>query len=206
MRWNMADLKTISENLKTQDNRCTADPIFVVQGRRRVYGFDTQYSEDIAWYDDDGCAASDEEAKGLEEAYDSTGDEPEGWIRTAYKDFWENIQPFFTEAGAKRYLEVNGHNLRRFEEVRIYVDSAWRNEEWQFVREMLMKGEPSACPSLESEIASLNRRNEHLRRRLQAFEAIARAYANRLPELTKACCSCDACKLHRQIAEMASDD
>ena len=94
----MADLKTISENLRTQDNRITAEPIFLLQGLRRV------------------C-----------------------WVNPAL-DFWETVQPFFTEAGAKAYLEENGHNLRHYEDVRIYVESAFRNEEWQFVRALLMKG------------------------------------------------------------------
>lgn len=73
-------------------------------------------------------------------------DENENYTKTAFQDTWENVQPFFTRAGAEEYLQRNGHNLRGREEPRIYVDSAFRNAEWQTIREMLIAlvtpGEP----------------------------------------------------------------
>lgn len=66
----------------------------------------------------------------------------DAWIKTAYKDSWENVQPFFTRAGAEEYLRVNGHNLRGTKDARIYVDSAFRNAEWQAIRALLLKEKP----------------------------------------------------------------
>lgn len=36
--------------LKTQDNRCTADPLYCVMSKKRVYGLDTDYASDYEWY------------------------------------------------------------------------------------------------------------------------------------------------------------
>ena len=48
---------------------------------------------------------------------------------------WVDVQPFFTEQGAEDYLAINRHNLRL---PRIYVKSAYRNVEWQYVRDELI--------------------------------------------------------------------
>lgn len=48
------------------------------------------------------------------------------------------MQPFFTRAGAEHYLEINGHNLRGPEPLRIFVESAYRNAEWQAIRALLL--------------------------------------------------------------------
>lgn len=72
-------------------------------------------------------------------------DENDNYTKTAYQDTWENVQPFFTRAGAEEYLRINGHNLRgrsAKEAPRIYVDSAFRNAEWQAIREMLLGLKP----------------------------------------------------------------
>ncbi len=134
----MAELATIRANLLTQDNRITADPIFMVQGLRRIYGIDKGYTDNVVWLDDESIEASGDDLIECLAAYDR-GEERKGWTRTGYVDIWEHVQPFFTEVGANHYLKINGHNLRHYKEVRIYVESAFRNEEWQAVREMLME-------------------------------------------------------------------
>jgi hypothetical protein len=139
-------LKQMAENLRSQDNACTANPIFVVQQRRRVYGFDPGYSNNVVYMHDEGFEVSEEErqeeyGEALAEA-DEDEDFPdfedwceENYTLTAYQDFWDNVQPFFTRAGAEEYVRINGHNLK---DPRVYVDSAFRNAEWQAVRELLM--------------------------------------------------------------------
>jgi hypothetical protein len=123
--------------MKGQDNRCTAQPIFIVQQRRRIYGFDPPYSDDYVWlYVDEAVEVSDEkELAQIEAEYERTGKEPAEYIRTFYQDFWEWVQPFFSEEGAQTYITCNRHNLT---DPRIYVESAYRNDEWAAVREMLI--------------------------------------------------------------------
>ena len=123
-------LRCTAAALLTQDNECTANPLFLVEQRHRVYGFDTAYSDDkVAWVDSEG-EATGEERDALEAKYQETGDEPEGWHRTGYADEWRFVQPFFTRAAAERYIEENRHRLK---DPRVFVDSAYRNKEWQAV-------------------------------------------------------------------------
>ena len=140
------DLVAIGERLRTQDNRITALPIFVVQQKRRTYGFDTDYCEDdngIAWLFDHEEATGDERVN-LEADYQNDGTEPEGWTRTAFLDTWEYVMPFLTEAAAQRYIDENKHNLK---EPRIYAESGYRNGEWKAIREFLAGrfAEPARC-------------------------------------------------------------
>lgn len=103
-------LKTMGEQLLTQDNRGTAHPVYAVQQRRRVI---TEEERDV----------------------ELRPGPPGTWEEVGYVDTWETVQSFFTRQGADWYIEKNRHNL---EEPRIYVDSAHRNEEWQLIREYLM--------------------------------------------------------------------
>lgn len=137
---NMSWRDELRRNLATQDNRCTAHPMFVVQQRRRIYGMDPDYAQPedaVAWLHCDGDEESGDEAAALEAAYQATGDVPEDYTRTAYLDIWVFVTACFTEQGCKDYLGLNGHNLTA---PRIYVESAHRNEEWQRVRALLSEG------------------------------------------------------------------
>ena len=49
---------------------------------------------------------------------------------------WRYVQPFFTEVGADRYIAQNGHNHQG--KLRVYASSAFRNWEWQALREYLL--------------------------------------------------------------------
>ena len=104
----MFDLAEIGERLRTQDNRITAQPIFLVEQEQRVYGVDHHYTDDF------------EEIDGK---------------NVGYKTIWVFVQCCFTEAAADRYIAENGHNLNN---PRTYVASAYRNHEWIAVRDMLM--------------------------------------------------------------------
>jgi hypothetical protein len=131
-------LRDIGEDMRNQDNLATACPVFMVQRRRRIYGLDPDYADTFVWLSDDGDYEAEEaEIPALDEEYYRTGeDEHGGFRRIAYVDIWENVQPFFTRHGAARYLVVNGHNLRP--ETRIYVESGWRNQEWEDIRAALL--------------------------------------------------------------------
>lgn len=129
--------------IRTQDNRCAAHPIFTVQQKRRDYGYDPDYSDDIAWLIDGDAVTDQEEIQRLNEQYENDA-VPGDYTRTAYVDRWEFVTACFTEQGCKDYIAANGHNLK---EPRIYVESGYRNAEWQSVLKALsaidaaMKGE-----------------------------------------------------------------
>jgi hypothetical protein len=128
----------MAQEIRTQDNACTAEPIYVVQQRKRMYGIDPDLCDDgeVVWLDcmNDHDEIEAEEAKKLEDTYNETLEVPENYTRTGYMDTWEFVQPFFTKKGAEEYIEANRHRLT---DPRIYVDSAYRNKEWQEVRNRL---------------------------------------------------------------------
>jgi len=144
-----ARLAEIGQLLRTQDNRITAHPIFVVQRKVRVYGIDPDLAGEHVWHHSDGSDADAEMTALLDEDYERGHRIPGEWNRTWYHEHWAWVQPFFTEEGAKEYLRVNGHNVRG--ETRIYVESGFRNAEWQAVREHLMGMEAPTAPAASEE-------------------------------------------------------
>jgi hypothetical protein len=144
-------LLDLSKQLKTQDNRSTGNPIFLVQQRRRLYGFDSDYTGDLVWLHDDECVEPDEYMQlALEAAYEATGEAQEGYRRTAYVDTWEFVQCFFTNQAAEEYIRMNKH---RMNEPRVYVDSGYRNLEWIALRGYLMSltdGPEHICANCDS--------------------------------------------------------
>lgn len=46
-------LKEAKNLLLTQDTRCTRDPIYCIMEKKRVYGFDSDFSSDYIWVRDD---------------------------------------------------------------------------------------------------------------------------------------------------------
>lgn len=133
----MNTLQEISERLKTQDNRCTAHPMFCVQIKRRDVGYDSRYSGSRCWLD------SANEITIYDDDKDFKG-EPEGdeWDEFGYVDRWETVMVSFTEGGCEEYLRLNGHNDRlraHNEEVRIYVESFYRCQEMIAIREALIE-------------------------------------------------------------------
>lgn len=109
-------LARIGDLLRTQDNRITNAPIFVVQQKRRIYGISREYTDDFEVITGD---------------YGPTR-------RVGYLDTWEFVTACFTEQGCKDYIALNGHNLK---EPRIYAEGSFRNHEWRAVRDYLMSVE-----------------------------------------------------------------
>lgn len=128
----------IASRLRTQDNHCTREPLYLVQQRRRITGIDPRFSDEIAWWNSSEMRVADaKEHARLEAEWEDTGDEPEYWTRSAFMDTWEFVTCCLTEAGAQEYIRQNGHNLA---DPRVYVDSAWRNDEMIAVRKILSGG------------------------------------------------------------------
>ena len=135
----MKPLRDIGQLLKTQDNRITDAPIFIVQQKHREWGYDSGYSDTYKWIDNesgDGCEASDEEVRQIEQEIKDDKFQGSCYEKIYYKDSWEFVTACFTEQGCKDYLNTNGHNLK---EPRIYAEGSYRNLEYRKVRDYLMK-------------------------------------------------------------------
>ena len=167
------EIAAIIERLHTQDNRITANPLFAVQQRRRIYGVEEEYCERFVWVDDEGNEG-DEDAPGLR--------------RVGYIDKWEFVTGCLTEQGCKDYIACNGHNLN---EPRIYAYGSYRNAEFIALREWLMGlREPAASPAPQEEdrIAELENEVAHVRQwygsRLEILSAWAREHLTGEPQTT----------------------
>lgn len=124
------ELLAIGEQLRTQDNRCTANPMFVIQGLERKYGMDPQWSDNYVWIDTyDGAMEVPEPADGEETEYIK---------KSGYVDIWVDLMVCFTEKGCEEHMALNGHNYRYYRETRIYVKCFYRNPEMTAIREWLM--------------------------------------------------------------------
>jgi hypothetical protein len=133
-------LKYIQQELKTQDNRYTADPIFLVQEKERIWGMDSEYVDDYVWYNtEDQCEADEEEAKEFDRLDDEIENIPSAWSKCWYFDKWIAVQSFFTEKAAQDYIDSQYYRHRG--ELRIYADSLYRNDEMKFIRDYLLTTE-----------------------------------------------------------------
>ncbi|HHL7520057.1 TPA: ead/Ea22-like family protein [Klebsiella pneumoniae] len=127
-----AELYTIGELIRTQDNRITDQPMFVVFQKREIIGSDEHSPSRICWVWD-GEEVSELRAKRLEALYQD-GRDTRGYDRYAMQEVDEFVTACFTEHGCKDYLRQNGHNLRL---PYIYACGSFRNNEYQLVRNWL---------------------------------------------------------------------
>lgn len=131
----MRDLDRIATDMANQDNMATAHPLYVIEKRRTIYGIDSAYSDEFVWVcTDDGEPVDEEIASLLNTAADDT-------IHTDYRKVyvmhvWEFVTVCLTEKGCEDYLTQNGHNLPN---VRMFVYSAWRNDEMQTIQEFVSR-------------------------------------------------------------------
>lgn len=129
----------VGELIRTQDNRCTADPIFVVEQKRTYVGSEGYGESRLEWIDEDGNTADEKVAAHLERNYKASFVEPKKWRRLFVFDVWEFVTACFTEQGCKDYLARDGHNLK---EPRIYAYGTYRNSEYQTIRNALSVAHP----------------------------------------------------------------
>ncbi|EOM7116877.1 MULTISPECIES: ead/Ea22-like family protein [Klebsiella pneumoniae complex] len=127
-----AELYTIGELIRTQDNRITDQPMFVVFQKREIIGSDEHSPSRICWVWD-GEEVSELRAKRLEALYQD-GRDTRGYDRYAMQEVDKFVTACFTEHGCKDYLRQNGHNLRL---PYIYACGSFRNNEYQLVRNWL---------------------------------------------------------------------
>ena len=124
----------IGENIRTQDNRITSEPIFCVFQKREIVVDEDYDCDRIVWVDEEGCEATERQRMRLELLHDNCRETPDKWRRIAVKDIDDFVTCCFTEQGCKDYLACNGHNLRL---PFIYVKSGFRNAEYIGIRNWL---------------------------------------------------------------------
>ncbi|MFJ5398439.1 hypothetical protein [Pectobacterium sp. CHL-2024] len=125
-------LRIIGNNINTQDNRITDQPMFVVFQKREIIGSDEHSPSRIVWVWD-GEEVSELRAKRLEALYHN-GRDTLGFDRYAMQEIDEFVTACFTEQGCEDYLSLNGHNLRQ---PYIFACGSFRNNEYQTVRNWL---------------------------------------------------------------------
>lgn len=127
------ELPDISARLRTQDNRCTSEPMFCLQIKKRDIGYDPKYADgNTVWID---MQSGD---------YEEVPPESEGAEEFGYKDRWETVMVAFTEQGLLDYMEKDGHNVKRRAyngETQIYVESFRRCDEMIRIRKALLSHE-----------------------------------------------------------------
>lgn len=156
----MSKASDIAHAIATQDNRITAEPIFVVQRHRRDYGYDPNYADEcsLVWLDGEGNEVPEDEA-----------DDLDGFTLTSYRDRWESVQPFLTLAAAEEFAEGM---RRKGDEYRVYVDSGHRNHEWQWLRTL-----PAYAAELERKVEELTKSRDSLSRSVSYYiNELERAY------------------------------
>jgi hypothetical protein len=129
-------LSKIGDQIRSQDNRCTDQPLFAVMEKRGLPTLDTHDHDRIDWVETesgDYCLADDTKARRLEALHQAGRDTP-GWERYAMKDIDVFVTACFTEQGCKDFLARDGHNHNR---PFIYAFGSYRNAEYQAVRDWL---------------------------------------------------------------------
>jgi hypothetical protein len=137
-------MKEIGQRILSQDNRMTADPIFLVQERIEL-SCDEGCADAFVWYrkDGDGERVDDETFEKLEEL-DSAFFYEDGeqeflneHCKIGIQYRWEYVMCAFTEEGANEYITLNGH--RHKGKLRTYVDSLFRCPEMIAIRNYLIE-------------------------------------------------------------------
>jgi hypothetical protein len=134
-------LPAIGERIATQNNRITAEPLFVVFQKRRIYGMTLEAAGDnFIWVDaNNNYAEADERQTRILERMDLRGRDTGSWERLGYVDVDRFVTACFTEAAAQAYIDANRHNLH---EPFIYAESLYRNREMIAVRHALLDAAP----------------------------------------------------------------
>ena len=127
-------IKKTVENLASQDNCATDQPIFLVEEEDIVYGVDLDRTSNYIWVDKNNEQASQLEAEALD-AHEYKGNDIGGWEKVGYITRWKFVTCCFTHVAAEDYIRQNKHNLTN---PRIYVASGYRNNEFIAVRSMLL--------------------------------------------------------------------
>jgi hypothetical protein len=143
-------LLEISRKLHSQDNRGTSHPIFQVRKLREIYNVEPDSADGWVWLDEEACLVTDQtligtldkhvEEHGFDFEYEVTDNENETSYRRSYFRTIEIVVSdgagFFTQQAAEAWIGAN--QKRHDEKLYVFVESGWRNPEWQQVRDFLL--------------------------------------------------------------------
>lgn len=152
------NLKEIAEEIRTEDNMATVDPIFILFDHERV-PTDSDYSDEILYCynscgdhseigttkesviefckDNDIPLPKDIDDDKFDINFSNFIEETEGLFRIYYLKKRVYKQCFFTKKSAEKYLESHKHH---FEDPLIWCDTLYDNYEMQAIRESLIGG------------------------------------------------------------------
>lgn len=125
-------LKVIGELIRTQDNRITDQPMFIVFEKQEIIGSDEHSPSRIVWTWE-GEEVEELRGKRLELLHQD-GRDTRGYDRYAMQEIEVFVTACFTEQGCKDFLHLNGHNLRQ---PFIYAAGSYRNNEFRTLRNWL---------------------------------------------------------------------
>lgn len=132
----VGELAAVGALIRTQDNRCTDQPMFAVMAKREIVTLDTHDHDRIVWVETksgDYREADEHQVRRLE-ALRKRHRDREGWERYAMKEIDVFVTACFTEQGCRDFLARDGHNHRK---PFIYAFGSYRNAEYQAVRAWL---------------------------------------------------------------------
>lgn len=130
-------LKELCHELKTQDNRATDKPFFVVMEDEKLFGMHPDYSDKIAYVDMGDCnltyETKEEAMLAIKDNDYITEEEAEKYFdenitRTGYRHLKKVYNFFLTEKGYKEHMLQNKHNYNS--DTYSYVECAYRNPEY----------------------------------------------------------------------------
>ncbi len=126
-------IRVMAQRIANDDfKHCTSDPIFTVQKRNIVGGFDLDFISEVGWFRD-GDLVTGDAAKALEDEYEKTGVVPDEYTRTGIIEQWDHYATYVTMEAAQDFADRKGEHCR------VYVDSGCRNHEWKALRGFLLK-------------------------------------------------------------------
>jgi hypothetical protein len=131
-------LTALADKMRTQDNACTAHPLFVVYNEKKLYGMDDEFAEDYDWIDQtsgDYTVADDRKRKALERYENYFGREPESWAKRYYIKRDEFVTCAFTLDAANDFIKRKHYDYAR---LHVYVESMWRMPEMIAIEEHLL--------------------------------------------------------------------
>lgn len=137
-------LKEVSVLMRSQDNRSTQHPLFVVQELKEIVK--ASGCGDRTIYVDGEDELSQEEYDAEEANEDSDVDLSE-YREIEVSDEWvisDTAGMFFTEDACERHIKLNNYHYRK---PRSYVISAWRNPEMVMVMQAILKLTGEEIPS-----------------------------------------------------------
>jgi hypothetical protein len=147
-------------------DHCTADALFIVQARRIVSGFDTDYTDQLLVYCDDSSWYSpqeywDDHDERVREklnvlAHENAGTELLGFMEipesdqwdilgdledhtvTGWHEQWEYVNSHFTKDAAEAFIRRKKHDYR--DGIRVYVESQCYAWEFNAIKEAILAG------------------------------------------------------------------